>query len=51
MTTIQPPPAALAEVADGHWYSCMTPDLEALRDAARQACWRHATMDPSLRGP
>jgi maltose O-acetyltransferase len=44
-------PAALAEVADGRWYSCMTPELEALRDAARQACWRHTTMDPALRGP
>lgn len=51
MTDLKPPPAALADVADGRWYSCMTPDLEALRDAARQACWRHATMDPALRGP
>lgn len=45
------PPAALAEVADGRWYTCMTPELEALRKAARQACWRHSTMDPQLRGP
>lgn len=51
MTAIHPPPAALAELADGRWYSPMTPDLEALRDAARQACWRHATMDPAKRGP
>ena len=50
MTTIHSPPAALAEVADGRWYSCNTPELEALREAARQACWRHATMDPALRG-
>jgi maltose O-acetyltransferase len=46
-----PPPAALAEVADGRWYSCITPELEAVREAARQACWRHSTMDPALRGP
>lgn len=51
MTAIHSPPAALAEVADGRWYSCMTPELEALREAARQACWRHTTMDPALRGP
>ncbi len=51
MTAIHSPPSALAEVADGRWYTCMTPELEALRAAARQACWRHATMDPALRGP
>jgi len=28
----------------------MTPELDALRETARQACWRHATMDPALRG-
>jgi len=28
----------------------MTPELGALRDAARQACWRHSTMDPARRG-
>lgn len=43
-------PAALAEVADGRWYTCMTPELEALREAARHACWRHKTMDPARRG-
>ena len=48
---IKPPPVALAEVADGRWYTCLTPDLAALREAARQACWRHNTMDPALRGP
>jgi maltose O-acetyltransferase len=51
MTAIPSLPAALAEVADGRWYACMTPELEALRVAARRACWRHATMDPALRGP
>ena len=50
MTVIHPPPAELAQLADGRWYSCMTPELEALRDTARQACWRHATMDPARRG-
>jgi maltose O-acetyltransferase len=50
LTAIHPPPASLAEVADGRWYSCVTPEFEALRDVARQACWRHATMDPAVRG-
>lgn len=50
MTAIHSPPAALAEVADGRWYSCATPELEALRKAARQACWHHSTMHPALRG-
>ncbi len=49
-SAINPPPAPLAEVADGRWYSCMTPELEALQEAARHACWRHSTMDPALRG-
>ena len=47
---INPAPQALAEVADGSWYSCMTPELDKLRNEARQACWRHNTMDPMLRG-
>lgn len=50
MADFQPPPSALAEVADGRWYSCMTPELDALRAAARHACWRHATMEPAQRG-
>ena len=29
----------------------MTPELAALRDAARHACWQHTTMDPAQRGP
>jgi maltose O-acetyltransferase len=41
----------LAEVADGRWYSCLEPALAALRETARQACWRHNTMEPRLRGP
>ncbi|MCY1125875.1 sugar O-acetyltransferase [Frigidibacter sp. RF13] len=51
MKDFHPPPPALAEVADGRWYSCLTPELEALRKIARHACWRHATMDPAERGP
>lgn len=51
MKGFHPPPAALAEVADGRWYSCMTPELEALRATARHACWCHATMAPAQRGP
>jgi maltose O-acetyltransferase len=47
---IRPPPAPLAEVADGRWYSCLTPEFAALQEVARHACWRHATMDPALRG-
>jgi Acetyltransferase (isoleucine patch superfamily) len=50
MTAINPAPAELAAFADGRWYTCMTPELEALRVTARHACWRHATMDPALRG-
>lgn len=50
MADFHPPPPALAEVSDGRWYSCMTAELGALRAIARHACWRHATMDPALRG-
>lgn len=50
MTATHPPPAELSELADGRWYLCMTPELEALRNSARHACWRHNTMDPALRG-
>ncbi|MBM3520817.1 MAG: sugar O-acetyltransferase [Alphaproteobacteria bacterium] len=50
MNIVNPPPAALAEVADGRWYSCLIAEFEALRSIARQACWRHATMDPASRG-
>lgn len=50
MPTFHAPPAELTELADGHWYSCMTPQLEALRETARRACWRHANMDPAARG-
>lgn len=48
---MQTPPPALTEIADGRWYSCLTPELAALREVARHACWRHSTMDPVQRGP
>ena len=51
MGAFRPPPAALADLADGRWYCCLDPELVKLRETARQACWRHATMDPALRGP
>ncbi len=41
---------ALPGVTDGDWYSCLTDDLEALRHAARTACFEHGTMHPSGRG-
>lgn len=41
---------ALPGVADGAWYNCMTEELGALRDAARQACHEHATLAPEARG-
>jgi maltose O-acetyltransferase len=50
MANFRSPPAALAEVADGRWYSCLAPEFEALRVDARHACWRHNTMDPAHRG-
>ena len=48
---MRPPPPVLAGIADGRWYSCMTDELGALREAARRACWRHAMTDPADRGP
>jgi maltose O-acetyltransferase len=51
MTALDRLPAALATVADGRWYSCMQPELLALRQIAQHACWRHATMNPAERGP
>lgn len=47
---MQPPPAQLAEVVDGRWYTCMAPELVELRYVARHACWRHLMMDPAQRG-
>jgi maltose O-acetyltransferase len=41
---------ALARIAGGDWYSCMTSDLSALRAAARRAVHQHNTMEPDARG-
>ena len=35
----------------GGWYSCLLPELDDLRCAARRACHAHATQDPDQRGP
>lgn len=40
---------ALPGVEDGAWYSCMTPELDALRAEARDACHAHATLEPAAR--
>ncbi len=42
---------ALPGVTDGEWYSCLTPELERLRESARSAVHEHATLDPEKRGP
>lgn len=34
----------------GEWYSCLDPELEALRDKARVAVHLHNTMPPAERG-
>ncbi|WP_253913085.1 sugar O-acetyltransferase [Pseudoruegeria sp. HB172150] len=41
---------ALPGVSDGEWYSCLTPELEALRSAAREAVHEHGSMHPVQRG-
>ena len=35
----------------GEWYSCLDPELEALRVAARAAVHAHNTLPPQERGP
>ncbi|MEM7643206.1 MAG: sugar O-acetyltransferase [Pseudomonadota bacterium] len=34
----------------GRWYSCLDPDLAAMRETARAACHAHRVMDPAARG-
>lgn len=42
--------AALERIAEGDWYNCMAPDLDALRARARRAVHQHNSMDPDDRG-
>ncbi|WP_092762208.1 sugar O-acetyltransferase [Jannaschia helgolandensis] len=37
-------------MAEGQWYSCLAPELEAMRVTARAACHSHATLAPDRRG-
>lgn len=39
-----------AKMAAGEWYSCLDPELEALRVAARDAVFEHNSMPPRPRG-
>ena len=43
-------PEPLRRIADGDWYNCMAPELDALRAVARRAVHQHNTMDPDARG-
>lgn len=38
------------KMAAGHWYCCLDPELDALRENARIACHAHNTMPPVQRG-
>lgn len=38
------------KMAAGDWYTCLDPELEALRVAARAAIFEHNTMPPDERG-
>lgn len=38
------------KMAAGDWYSCIDPELEALRNAARTAVHQHNTLPPAERG-
>jgi len=38
------------KMAAGEWYCCLDPELEALRQKARNAVHRHNTMPPDERG-
>lgn len=35
----------------GEWYTCLDPELEAMRKRARRAIHQHNTMPPDTRGP
>lgn len=38
------------KMASGQWYSCLDPELDRLRIAARTAVHRHNTLPPDERG-
>jgi maltose O-acetyltransferase len=40
----------LEKMLAGKWYSCLVPELEAMRDRARLAVHEHNTMPPAQRG-
>lgn len=40
----------LSKMLAGEWYSCLTDELEAMRDTARDAVHAHNTMPPLERG-
>jgi maltose O-acetyltransferase len=39
-----------AKMEAGEWYTCLDPELEALRATAQQAIFEHNTMPPDRRG-
>lgn len=41
----------LEKMRAGEWYSCIDPELEALRMVARRAVHEHRILDPDVRGP
>jgi maltose O-acetyltransferase len=41
---------ALRKMAAGEWYTCLDPELEALRVVARRAIFAHNTLPPDERG-
>lgn len=41
----------LEKMQAGEWYSCIDPELEALRMIARRAVHEHRVIDPDERGP
>ncbi len=40
----------LDKMKNGHWYTCLDPELERMRDRARHAVHRHNTSAPEKRG-
>lgn len=39
-----------AKMEAGEWYTCLDPELDALRASAQRAIFEHNTMPPDLRG-